>query len=116
MYKGEMEDDAIYNCDAKVEEKLYLPLRHNENLILLSFSLLINRVVSIRMYIPDNIRTGYAKVDDLITLDKGGMGISILEKGFCPDTHEFYENKLEYGEELEQYNCRKILPTKNNIN
>jgi hypothetical protein len=107
--------DYFTKNDLEAESKLYMPLRYKGELILLSYSIIINRLVSIRLYIPSE-RKGYADVDDLISLNKGSLGVSILERGHSPDTHEFFKNVLEEGEYLEQYDCRIFLPTKSNIN
>lgn len=101
--------------DEDIENKVYLPLICKREVIVLTYSFSLSRLASIRIYIPDVQRKGYSVVDDLILLDRN-LGISIVEYGTSPDTHEVYDKVLEKGTKLEQYNTRAYLKSKHNIN
>lgn len=101
--------------DADIENKVYLPLICKREVIVLTYSFSLSRLASIRVYIPDVQRKGYSVVDDLVLLDRS-LGVSIVEYGNSPDTHEVYDKVLEKGVKLEQYNTRAYLKSKHNIN
>lgn len=101
--------------DEDIENKVYLPLVCKGEVIVLTYSFSLSRLASIRVYIPDVKRKGYSVVDDILLLDRN-LGVSVIEEGSSPDTHEFYDKVLEKGERLEQYDTRVYLKTKHNIN
>ena len=98
------------------ERRIYLPIVHKNDIIFLSYSVCISSLVSIRMYIPSRFDKNRSIVDDLITIGSGSIGISILEAGFNPDTHEMFDNVLEKGKFLDNYKIWTYKATKQNIN